>query len=150
MTMRTATLADIPAIVRMAAAMHAESRYARLTFDPARMSHLTAALIHNEDGFVRVVEKEGEAIGTMLAQIMREPWFAIEPVAYEYGVYVMPEHRGGTGAARMIRAFGAWAVERGARIVDLGISTEITEERTGAFYERLGFRRAGSLYSMEV
>lgn len=150
MSVREATLDDLPYIINLAGQMHAESRYRRTTFLPARLGHVAAGLIASPDGFAVVAEKDGEIIGTMLAQVMREPWFAAEPVAYEYGVYVTPEHRGNHAAARMVRMFDTWAQERGAVLIDLGISTGINDERTGAFYARLGFTLAGFLYSKEV
>lgn len=150
MTVRPATIEDLPHIINMAADMHTESRYRTTTFVPGRLGQIAASLMHNPDGFAYVAEQDGELIGCMLAQIMREPWFSLEAVAYEYGVYVKPEHRGTSAGGRMVKAFKEWAVERGAMLIDLGISTGITEDRTGAFYERLGFKRVGSVYSMEV
>jgi GNAT superfamily N-acetyltransferase len=62
--------------------------------------------------------------------------------ACELAVYVTPEHRGRTGM-RLIKAFEAWAWDRGADEITLGISTEVDPERTAALYARLGYRRSG-------
>lgn len=150
MGIREATIDDLPTIINMAEEMHIESRYRNLTFAPAHLGHLAASLIASPEGLALVAEKDGRIIGGMLAQILREPWFCLEPVAIEFGVYVLPPHRGTLAGAQMVRRYKKWALGRGARIVDLGISTGITTERTGEFYEHEGFARCGDLYSLEV
>lgn len=146
---RPATFDDIPMILVLATTMHEESRYRRMKFAPARMAELTARLIAYPDGLVLVAERDGKIVGTMLAQISPH-WFTDDVIAFEYGVYVLAEHRGSMFGAHMIRRFTRWAKQHGAKMIDLGITTAITEDRTTAFYERMGFARVGTVLSMEV
>lgn len=149
MTIRPATIDDLPYIINLAADMHAESRYRNLTFRADRLGHLAAMMIGDDDGLVLVAEHQGDIVGGMIAQVMRNHWFAGEPVAYEYGVFIQPEHRGRMMGVTMVKRFVAWAEEKGAAMIDLAITTGITAPRTGAIYEKLGFAKVGAIYSKE-
>ena len=43
-------------------------------------------------------------------------------------------------------AYEKWAKAKGAKVISLGVSTGITAERTGKFYERMGFNDVGKFY----
>lgn len=144
---KVATLDDLDAFMALGRQMHAESRYCDLPFSAYKLAHVFAGLVAGVDGIVLMAMRDGLPVGFLMGEV-RELWFSDARTAYEYGIFVQPEHRGSMCAAQMVKHFGRWALEHGAVIVDLGISTEVTEERTGKFYERLGFKRAGSLFSM--
>lgn len=137
---RPATRDDIPALIELGRAMHAESpRFSRHPYSPAKTAGTIDFLLAN--GAVFVAVKGGQAVG-MMGGMVAPGWFTDEATAIELAVYVAPEHRGRTGM-RLIRAFEAWAFEHGAVEVTLGITTEVDTERTAALYEHLGYRRAG-------
>lgn len=137
---RYATEADIPALIELGRAMHAESpRFAVHQYSPAKTAATIQFLIAH--GVVLVAEKAGEPVGMMGGMVAPQP-FLDSMQGVELAVYVAPAHRGRTGM-RLIRAFEAWAFDRGADEITLGISTEVDIERTAALYERLGYRRSG-------
>ncbi len=107
------------------------------------------SVIASPAGCVLVAEKEGVVIGWMAGGIA-EQWFSRQLMAFEYGLFVAPEHRGGTAGPRLAKAFITWAKEHGAALINMGITTGVHEERTGEMYSRLGLKRSGLLYSMEV
>jgi hypothetical protein len=84
-----------------------------------------------------VAEKDGAVIG-WLAGGIAEQWFSRQLMAFEYGLFIAPEHRGGTAGPRLAKAFITWAEEHGAAIINMGITTGVHEERTGDLYSRLG------------
>ena len=147
---RNATAGDIPALIELGARMYIESRYSQNShFDEEKCAELARSVIASPAGCVLVAEKEGVVIGWMAGGIA-EQWFSHQLMAFEYGLFVAPEHRGGTAGPRLAKAFITWAKEHGAALINMGITTGVHEERTGEMYSRLGLKRSGLLYSMEV
>lgn len=141
---RNATHADIPRMVELGALMHAESRFAVLAYDRAKVAGLFAHLL--DDGqFIQVIEADGELVGGF-AGFVTEHWASQDLVSYDCGLFIMPEHRGGRAAARLIQRFREWAVGRGAKMVTLGVNTGVHPERTARLMELVGFERIGDLY----
>ncbi|MDA5498007.1 GNAT family N-acetyltransferase [Yersinia aleksiciae] len=146
---RPATMDDIPALVALGARMHCESRYVTFPYDEDKCAALAVSLINAEFGVVLVAEESGQIVGWVAGGI-GEQYFSYERMAFEYGVFIDAEHRGGTAGYRLVKAFIEWAKNHGARVINMGVTTGVHEERTGELYQRLGLARTGSLYSMEV
>ena len=142
-SVRVATLDDIPALVEMGAAMRAESpRYRSQSFDPAKVTQIAHQLIPTKG--VGVAERDGKIIG-MMAGVVVPTWFGHDLMATDLVLYVKPEHRKTTRAALLlIRAFEAWAEERGAVDIMPGVSTMVEVEGTVGLYEKLGYERYGA------
>lgn len=145
---RNATREDLPALVDLSRQMVQESpRYSRLTFAPWKLEHLLGALIDSPDGFVMVADLEGELVGVMAAMVS-DHWMAVERMASDFGLFILPGYRGGTSAMRMVRAYLEWARARGAAEITLGISTDVQSEQTARFYQSLGLRQFGFLFEV--
>lgn len=143
---RPATNADIPAIVRLSATMHSESRYRSLPFNGIKWAEMLRHLIAAPESMVAVAEVHGEVIGA-IAGIITDHYFADTRIAYEFGLYVAPEHRGGRSGYQLAKEYIEWAKSCGVEQIDMGITTGIHTERTGALYERLGLVNVGVVYS---
>lgn len=145
---RDATEDDVPTLVELGRLMHAESPvFSRLTFDPERFSVTVRNTIQSPAGFAKVVETEGQVVGGMLAFVI--PHFcSSDLVACDVGLFMHPDFRGGTGAARLLTLYRAWADEHGAKIIQLGIMTGVQVQRTQAMCERMGWALSGVV--MEV
>lgn len=140
---RVAHEADIGRLVQMGRAMQEESpRFSRLGYSASKVWNLFSHLIANDDATVIVAEADGVIVG-MLMGYVSEQFFSHVLSASELVVYVTPECRGGRAALRMIQAFEMWAFERGAKEIQLGVSTEVDASRTSAFYERMGYAASG-------
>ncbi|BDG86578.1 GNAT family N-acetyltransferase [Citrobacter koseri] len=147
---RNATVGDIPALIELGTRMYLESRYSQNSpFDADKCAELARSLINNPAGCVLVAEKDDQVIGWLGGGIA-EQWFSRQLMAFEYGLFIAPEHRGGSAGPRLARAFIGWAKDHGAALINMGITTGVHEERTGELYSRLGLHRSGLLYSMEV
>lgn len=144
---RPATIDDLPALMRLAIEMHRESRFRDWSFDEGKVGTLFLRLIQDADSFVWVAaDSAGRAFGAMVGCVF-EHWFSTERCAQDFGLFVMPDRRGGLAAFRLVRRYIAWAAERGAREVDLGVNTGVTPEATGRLLECAGLRRVATLYS---
>lgn len=148
-SVRPATVADIPEMVAMGRALHDESpRYARLGFDQEKVEQLirsmvVGTLVTDPTGGALVAEKGGKLVG-MIGGFIASPFFSRDKFASDYTFYVRPEQRRrGRAAIALMRAFEAWAAEQGAVDILPGISTMIDAESTVSFYEKLGYERYG-------
>lgn len=140
-TIRPATLDDLNMLMGIAVAMHRESpRFSKLSFSHAKVQQLFATLVNAPSGLLLVAERDSMLTGAVAAVICPH-WFSDELVATEYGVFILPEHRGGMAAARLVRAYVGWAKEQGARLIQCGISTDVHHEETAALYQALGLKQ---------
>lgn len=139
--LRNATHADIPRLVELGRAMHAEApHFSGLRFDGAKLGATIGHVI--DHGFARVAVVDGRIVGGMLA-LATPHWFSPDLVACDLALFIDAEHRGGTAGPRLLQAYAEWARDMGAAIVTLGLTTGINTERTAAMCERMGWRRAG-------
>jgi GNAT superfamily N-acetyltransferase len=143
---RPATEADLPRLIELGEAMHAESRYCSMQFDTEKVGALLAGLL--KTGFVIVSVKDGRIIGGFVGMIS-EHWFSREKLATDLALFIEPDARGGTTAWRLVDAFLDWAHLNGAKCIDIGVNTGVHTDRTAQLYERLGGQRVGLLYSFE-
>lgn len=148
MSVRAATQSDHDQLLRLALEMHAESRYAVLPPAPEKLSALCTRLIDWQDGFLHVACEGNEIVGFMAAFVM-EHFASNAKIAGEYGLYISKESRGGSGAARLLKAYKLWAESRGAMLVSAGITTGISTAVTTRFYEVMGFRQVGVIFELK-
>lgn len=77
-------------------------------------------------------------------------WYSPSPIASEWMLYVVPEHRGTGLAVKLIQRFTEIARQRGAHKLYVGSSTGINDEGVRKLYERLGFVSVGSALAKEL
>ncbi|EKT4105731.1 GNAT family N-acetyltransferase [Stenotrophomonas maltophilia] len=140
---RPATHSDIGELLVLAEAMHAESSYSRFPFAPGKLAALFRALIDGA-GCLFVAEDNGQAIG-VAAGYCEEFWFADARVAGEYGIFVLPGHRGSRAGVELLRHYVAWCKAAGADLIQAGITTGVTLERTVKVYRSIGFEPTGTV-----
>lgn len=143
---RAAVKEDIPRLIEIGKTMHAEARrFKKFTYVPAKVYLVLSNLVDNENGFLRVAVQDGEVVGGLAAAV--EPqWFSTGMMAYDMGLFILPEKRGTPAAAEMVTQYVTWAREKNAVITQFGISTGVHIASTGALLEHLGFKPSGFLY----
>lgn len=146
---RPAKPEDIPAIVALGRAMHAESpRYSRLRYDPEKVANLLRRMVEgtlttNPTGGAFVAVKDGTIIG-MIGGYVVETFFGPDTVASDYAFYITPsERRKGRTAAGLVLAFEAWAIAQGVADIVPGVSTMIETQSTRRLFEKLGYEHYG-------
>jgi GNAT superfamily N-acetyltransferase len=140
---RAATHADLPRLLELGRLMHAESHYARLMFDADTVQQTLEMVL--EKGFLFVHECDGRINAGMAAVITRS-WFGPALIATDLALFVEPAARGGMAAPRLVKRYMEWAESSGADDVQLGVTTGVHAEKTGAFFERMGFYSVGGFY----
>lgn len=143
---RDAVKEDLPRLIEIGKVMHAEARRLnKFPYVPAKVYLVMSNLIGNENGFLRVVEQDGVVVGGLAAAI--EPqWFSTGLMAYDMGLFILPEKRGTPAAAQLVSQYVIWAREKNAVITQFGISTGVHIASTGALLEHLGFKPSGFFY----
>lgn len=143
---RKATFDDIPALLAMGAAMHAESpRFRAMPYSEEKVYNLAVALLTQEGaGGILVAEADGIIVG-MFSFVVSEQFFGPASYAADLVVYVKPEHRGGSAFLKLVRAFENWADELGVHEKLIGVSTMLNTKQTISAYEKLGYEFFGGL-----
>lgn len=146
---RHATLVDIPELVELGRAMHAEA--VALNHAPYVAEKVAQAMeLAMQTGLVLVHVNEAGAIDGGFAGVVRERWYSTNLMLVDLAFYVQGDRRGGLAAFRLLDAVLTWAQERGIdpRDVLLGSTTGIQPQRTGNFLRRMGFHEVGGLYQL--
>ena len=149
MTIRELTTDDIPQVIELGRAMHLESQYRGLTFSAVKAAQACEHTIDRDTEVGLVGEEAGELYG-MLAAFVAEYEYGHERIAYDRLVYVVPSHRGGTLAVRMIKRYEEWAKSMKAEQIHLGQTTDVHPWMVDAFYRRLGYEWVGGCYRKET
>lgn len=144
---RAATLDDLPRLVMLGAAMHAESTYRDQPFVAEKVANLLGALI-NGAGVVFVSTRDDVVMGGMAGGVATN-WFNDEQVAFEYGLFMSPAARHGMSALKLVSAFDKWLQLKGVKRSRVGITTGVNVDGTAALYRSLGYVDSGVFLTKE-
>ena len=151
-TIRAATPADLPAVLDLGEEMHRSSVYVKYSFDRRKVHDLMSSVMRGS-GVLFVAEQEFEGQKRVVGGFaggVTEFWFGHDLVGFDYALFLLPDHRVGSIAYRLLVAFESWCKRRGAREIRLGITTGINVEATSSFYLRMGYADAGRLFTKEL
>lgn len=139
-------------LVALAREHHALSRYSKLPFIGSRVWAIVRACIEAPDRFGVVLEMNNTLSG--YCGVVIEPYmFADDLIAREIALYVSPAARSMVGFQTLVCEVEKHARERGARTLDLGVSSprEVRDLwRYGKVYEHIGYELHSVSYSKEV
>lgn len=140
---RKATKEDIWTLTNMAMSMHQESDFQDVLFNFHFTYDFLSFTLEDEDCCIFVYEKEGQIVGAFLGGVTPF-FFSPEFKAYDIALFVLPEHRGGFIALKLLRQFESWAKDKGARKIYLSVSTNIS--KADVFYDKMGYQRIGGVF----
>jgi GNAT superfamily N-acetyltransferase len=146
-TVRAARVADLPALLDMARAMHAESVYCHLAYDEARVAAQFVGWMGGKHVWFNVYDAGRSPVGFFVG-VVGFHWFSPDKGAWDKLLYVKPESRGGFAAYRLFDAFRVWARGQGALDVWPGVSTG--SAAGVAFYRRMGGQEIGALFRFDL
>jgi len=94
------------------------------------------------------VSDTDEPVGGITA-VCEETAFGPDKIAYDLIMIVEKEHRGRCTRAfiQCIEDYRTWALNEGAKIIKLGVSSGIKIDSVSNILERLGFVRIGSMHA---
>ena len=142
-TVRQASVDDLPVLCEMGRVMRAESI---VDFpEPVEDEWREMIGILGSGYFMAVAEHERIPAGFITA-LQGRYIFSAKPVVTVDTFYVRPENRGGRTAVLLIRAVEGWRKSLGVGRLILGIHTGLAPGVTGRFYEKLGYAHMGGNY----
>ena len=138
-------------MMALARQMHAESRYAHLNYDDAKVFALGNVALTEPSMCIFVAEERGAIVG-MLVAFVQEYYFGNDLQSADIMFYVHPDHRGGSSAVKLVKRYEQWALERGVKpdSISIGVSAGITDQRAGSFLEHMGYKNVATLYVKEA
>lgn len=119
--------------------------YAGISKDNPEQSALLAKNVIETSGKVLLWEVDGIAVG-LLAFIVYDHYFSGEKTAIEMIWFVLPEHRTGAAALRLLWAAQDLAKEMGAKKMQFTAPTETV----GQLYKRFGYKQIEVCYQKEL
>lgn len=145
MTIRFATMEDIPALVLIGKRMHAITRFRCFEYNEEKVAKsLRNALERAESQYVCFVAEDSakNIVGGLLAVTQRQI-FSDLLIASVMQYVVLPERRMGGHGLRLLKAFEKWAENRRVAEIAFGINSGIESENIGKFARKVGFVKVG-------
>ena len=138
--------ADIPSLLALGAAMHAETLFARVPLQLDRFEdHIRAALADRAHQQIFVHKANGVLQGALFARA--DPYiFSDAIIVSDQLFYIFPQHRSFALARRMVQAVEVWARSKNATEVCLAVSTGKNLGRLDALYARFRYQRVGGVF----
>lgn len=150
MHVRTAILRDLDTLVDFGKRLTSESpRFKHQGFDEDRAVQLFTHLIEKFESICIVYDEYDNPVGTLIGCIDVE-WRTGQRLAFEQGVYILPEYRKTGAATTLVNYFIEWAKINNADRIQLGTISGIHADKTVNLYEKLGFDLIGYVLEMEV
>ena len=147
MPIRFATLSDVPALVEGAGRAHALASGRRRPYDMQRAGQALSELIEQRQSTYGCFVAEGAGgriVGALIGAIERRI-LSNACMASVLHFEVLPDSRMAANAIRLLGAFEAWSVNRGA--IEIGFELRAAQiQRLGRFATRMGFRMVGASY----
>ncbi len=143
MTIRQATIEDLPLLETCAREFYASSKHLR-DFELSRFVGLWTSLIAGGTGVIFILAAGGDIAGA-IGGISHPDAYSALIVAQEFFWFVRSELRG--GGVRLYRAFEQWAKDRGCGELHMAYLPDSMPGKVAIFYEKMGFRLAEVAYA---
>jgi len=134
-------------ILQLGVAMQQESEFSAIPFDIEQAAQsIVALVVNNPRGFgMLAYTDEGKPVG-MISGSITPYFFSRGWVASDFVWFVLPEYRGSRAAVKLLKLFKSWATEKGASELYMGVTTNVSADRTGELLQRMGFKHVGGNY----
>jgi len=133
---------QVDAAVDLAVKMHSESELREIAFDAEKVRSRMLASIGRSDAYLRAVLIDDEIAGLLWGGIST-PYWTLEKICTDAGLYVAPEHRSSGIAKSLLKDFEFWAKMRGVNWMMPGQTTGVEPEKVRGLYEHLGYTTVG-------
>ena len=145
---RLAVQADAQVLLALGKRMRAEGpNFMKLDFSDEKAALVISRLIDNES---LLVACKGEYIVGLLAFVVIEHLWGRDKIASDVAIFVESAHRGCSAFLRLIRTFETIAAERGVKMLELGVSAGIDNDKTAKMFSALGYHYHGIGMRKEV
>lgn len=142
---RKAYKSDVPAMILLAEQLFKESSYGHVEPSKARIRTTFETMI--DAGFAMVAVIDGAIIGGMIGDVYT-PWYSLDKLGVDYSIFVLPKHRNGLIAYKLIKAFEKWCIESGAKQIRPGVGTG--NKNLTRLYNKMGFETVGTWHLKNI
>lgn len=152
MTIRFATLADLPSLVEGGSRMHALTRFRSQPFNAQKVAQAFADLITQGQGkyaFLVSASADGRIVGALIG-VMEQQIFSDAYTASVMHFDVLPEARTGGHGVRLFKAFEQWAKNRNPFEITFGVNSGIELDALERFAVRMGYGKVGGNYAKSL
>jgi len=134
---------DSQQIIELGRIIHKESYYNFLPYEEMKIQELIMVTLKNPQSNVCfVAERDNKIIGALCGFIV--PYtMNFRLFAQDLGLWVLPKSRGTLAAKKLLNVFEVWANSLGCDEIMLSITSNINQDRTAQFYEKLGYTNSG-------
>jgi hypothetical protein len=149
-TIRFASIADIPTLIEMGKVVHAEARQSSFPYDPEKLASQLKAVLDppNQTHCIFLAEHAKEGVIGAFIGYVAEYFFSRALTASNIVFYVKREYRGGPTAVRLLFAFRKWAENRNASELSISITSGARASRLDKLMEAGGYQYTGVNYSL--
>lgn len=146
-TQRMAKFGDIPRLIILLRGAHAEFGHEDAPPDDEHIRNTLQRLINQREGFVSLLDFDGELKGVFMGVINRL-WYSRKRQAVDIIYYVTEDCRG--YGARLLTEFIAWARNQpGVVEINLGIMSGFKEsDRVERMFHVMGAHRLGGMWRL--
>lgn len=148
MTIRFATLDDVPSLVEGGSRMHALTRFRSQPYNAQKVAQAFVDLVTQGQGkyaFLVATGAEQRVVGALIG-VMEQQIFSDAYTASVMHFDVLPEARMGGHGVRLLKAFEQWAKNRNALEVFFGVNSNTEVEMLSRFATKMGYRKVGENY----
>lgn len=150
MQVRAANLSDLDTLVDFGKRLTKESPiFSNQGFDEQSASDLFEYLIKKHGSIFLALDEYQNPVGAVIG-VIETDWRTGHKLAFEQGVYVLPEYRKSNIAKLLVNTLIGWAQLKNADRIQIGTMTGIHADKTVKLYESLGFNLVGYVLEMEV
>ena len=134
-------------IIDLAFSMQQETDFQAVPFSADKLAlSVMRMVVDNPRGFGVIAYTDEGAPAGMMAGGVSDYMFSHGSVANDYVWFVLPEHRGSRTALKMLNMFKVWARANGATELYVGVTSDVSKDRTGELLQRVGFDHVGGNY----
>lgn len=139
MTIRTLYSWDIPDVIPLLVLFNAEAGDI-YPFDARGTEIFLRQIYAQQSGTIIAAYLDNELVGVLGAVITFYPGTDVKR-ANELFFFILPERRGGSTAARMVKAYEKWAFNEKGAVSAQAVSLKVTDPdgKVSGFYEALGY-----------
>lgn len=146
---REANFLDIPDLVKIGKELYDAAINHKYSWNDERAIEACKYFMSSSDSMIIVGIQHEQIAGFFIGELYR-PIASNDIVANDVMIFVRPEFQGGKIALKLIKKYEAWAKEKGAKFINLGVSSGLKQNRTLSMYELLGYRPHSVSYIKEV
>lgn len=152
MTIRFATLQDIPALVEVGSRMHALTRFRSQPYIAQKVAQAFSDIIMRGQGkyaFFVAANAEQRVVGALIG-VVEQQIFSHSLTASVMHFDVLPEARMDGYGLRLLKGFEKWATNRNAVEVAFSVNSDTEIEKLERFALKMGYSKVGANFVKEA